>query len=448
MSTSLAIKVSHLTKVYKLYDKPIDRLKESLHPLKRKYHKDFYALNDVSFEIKKGETVGIIGKNGAGKSTLLKIITGVLTPTSGSVHVNGRIASLLELGAGFNPEYTGLENIYLQGTLMGYSREEMKIKIEGILLFADIGDFIYQPVKTYSSGMFARLAFAVAINVEPDILIVDEALSVGDALFQKRCFQKMEELVTNGVTLLFVSHDQESIRTLTNKAILLKFGKILAIGSSSEVVLAYRKELHDQETEHLKNAVKKLNEQKVKAVEIKTEKIEKSTENIPKRSDKLSFGDGDAEIVNVRVYNEKMEEWSIFYPLEKIIIIVDCKVLKKLTHLNVALRIRNKEGLKIYSWGTLNQDIEILANRSDGNVFWENFFEEGEQFSVRFEFESPFGTNLYEIQASISEEETPDYMNQTILHWKDEAAFFQGVVSMKEYFFGGAFDLKMKAELS
>ena len=190
MNKNTAIKVTNLSKVYKLYDKPADRLKESLHPLKKKYHKEFYALNDVSFEIKKGETVGIIGKNGAGKSTLLKIITGVLTPSGGHVHVNGRIASLLELGAGFNPEYTGVENIYLQGTLMGYTKEEMESKIQAILDFADIGDFVYQPVKSYSSGMFARLAFAVAINVEPDILIVDEALSVGDVFFQNKCFKK------------------------------------------------------------------------------------------------------------------------------------------------------------------------------------------------------------------------------------------------------------------
>ena len=195
-----AIKVSHLTKVYKLYDKPVDRLKESLHPLKKKYHKDFYALNDVSFEIKKGETVGIIGKNGAGKSTLLKIITGVLTPSSGHVHVNGRIASLLELGAGFNPEYTGIENIYLQGTLMGYSHSEMESKIDGILAFADIGDFVHQPVKSYSSGMYARLAFSVAINVEPDILIVDEALSVGDMYFQQKCMDKIISMQKNNIT--------------------------------------------------------------------------------------------------------------------------------------------------------------------------------------------------------------------------------------------------------
>ena len=220
-----AIKVSHLTKVYKLYDKPIDRLKESLHPLKKQYHKDFYALNDVSFEIKKGETVGIIGKNGAGKSTLLKIITGVLTPTSGHVHVNGRIASLLELGAGFNPEYTGIENIYLQGTLMGYTHSEMEAKIDEILAFADIGDFVHQPVKMYSSGMFARLAFAVAMNVEPDILIVDEALSVGDMRFQQKCYRKFREFQESNKTILFVTHDTTTIINYCTHTIWISDGK-------------------------------------------------------------------------------------------------------------------------------------------------------------------------------------------------------------------------------
>ena len=239
MMNNIAIKVSHLTKVYKLYDKPVDRLKESLHPLKKKYHKEFYALNDVSFEIKKGETVGIIGKNGAGKSTLLKIITGVLTPSSGHVHVNGRIASLLELGAGFNPEYTGIENIYLQGTLIGYTRDEMESKIHNILTFADIGDFVYQPVKMYSSGMFARLAFAVAINVEPDILIVDEALSVGDAAFQNKCIRKMEEIGKKGITILFVSHDTQTINKFCNYVIWLNNGMIKEQGTPITILENY-----------------------------------------------------------------------------------------------------------------------------------------------------------------------------------------------------------------
>ena len=235
----VAISVKHLTKIYKLYDKPVDRLKESLHPLKKSYHRDFYALNDVSFEIKRGETVGIIGKNGAGKSTLLKIITGVLTPTSGSVHVNGRIASLLELGAGFNPEYTGIENIYFQGSLMGYTRGEMESKIDDILAFADIGDFVHQSVKMYSSGMFARLAFAVAINVDPDVLIVDEALSVGDMRFQNKCIRKMEEIGNKGTTILFVTHDTQSVNKFCSKAIWLDGGSIYQQGEPFVILQNY-----------------------------------------------------------------------------------------------------------------------------------------------------------------------------------------------------------------
>jgi teichoic acid transport system ATP-binding protein len=255
---NIAIKVSHLTKVYKLYDKPVDRLKESLHPLKKKYHKEFYALNDVSFEIKKGETVGIIGKNGAGKSTLLKIITGVLTPSSGHVHVNGRIASLLELGAGFNPEYTGVENIYLQGTLMGYNREEMEEKIDTILEFADIGDFVHQQVKTYSSGMFARLAFAVAINVDPDILIVDEVLSVGDARFQAKSIKKMESIKKKGTTILFVSHGIEQVKRFCQKAIWIDKGKIRQIGDQASVGDMYTDSLHLESLENSKDEEKSL----------------------------------------------------------------------------------------------------------------------------------------------------------------------------------------------
>lgn len=175
-----AIKVADVTKVYRLYEKPIDRLKESMSISHKNYHRDFYALNQLSFHVKKGETVGIIGTNGSGKSTILKIITGVLTPTTGEVAVDGKISALLELGAGFNMDYTGIENIYMNGTMMGYTKKEMDAKLQDILDFAEIGDFVYQPVKTYSSGMFVRLAFALAINVDPEILIVDEALSVGD----------------------------------------------------------------------------------------------------------------------------------------------------------------------------------------------------------------------------------------------------------------------------
>ncbi|WKL04008.1 ABC transporter ATP-binding protein [Paenibacillus amylolyticus] len=241
MNSDVAIKVEGLTKTYKIYENPIDRLKEGLNPFKKSYHRDFNALNQVSFELKKGDALAIIGKNGSGKSTLLKIITGVLTPSSGKVTVNGKISALLELGAGFNPEYTGLENIYLNGTIMGYSKEQVDEKIEDILNFADIGEFIKQPVKSYSSGMFARLAFAVAINVDPDILIVDEALSVGDIHFQAKCYRKFDEFKEKGKTILFVSHSLDSVIRYCNTAILLDEGQLIDQGSPKEMVDIYKR---------------------------------------------------------------------------------------------------------------------------------------------------------------------------------------------------------------
>ena len=240
MSNDWAIKIEHLSKVYKIFDKPTDRVKEALNPFKKRYSKDFYALNDVSLSIKKGETVGIIGKNGAGKSTLLKIITGVLTPTSGNIQVNGRIASLLELGAGFNPEMSGIENIYMNGTIMGYTKEEMDERLQDIINFADIGEFINQPVKMYSSGMFARLAFAVNSNLEPDVLIVDEALSVGDFMFQFKCMKRFKEMQKKGITILFVTHSVQQVLTTCNRAIFLHGGsKIDDSNDVEEVVYHY-----------------------------------------------------------------------------------------------------------------------------------------------------------------------------------------------------------------
>lgn len=242
-----AIEIKHLEKVYKLYDKPMDRLKESLGLTRQKKYREHYALRDVSFEVEQGQMVGIIGTNGSGKSTILKIITGVLSPTAGEVKVNGRISALLELGAGFNYEYTGLENIYLNGTMIGFSREEIDEKLQSILDFADIGEFIHQPVKTYSSGMFVRLAFAVAINIDPEILIVDEALAVGDVFFQAKCYRKFEEFKKLGKTILFVSHDLGSISKYCDKVVLLNQGVKLDEGSAKEMVDLYKKVLVHQE---------------------------------------------------------------------------------------------------------------------------------------------------------------------------------------------------------
>ena len=234
------IEVTDLCKVYKLYNKPTDRLKESLGLSRKKQFKEHYALKHVDLTIKKGESVGIIGTNGSGKSTILKIITGVLSKTSGDVKVNGRISALLELGAGFNMEYTGIENIYLNGTMIGFTEAEIDARLQDILDFADIGDFVHQPVKAYSSGMFVRLAFAVAINIDPEILIVDEALSVGDVFFQAKCYRKFEEFKKMGRTILFVSHDLSSISRYCDRVILLNKGVKLEEGSPKQMVDMYK----------------------------------------------------------------------------------------------------------------------------------------------------------------------------------------------------------------
>lgn len=241
-----AISVEDVTKVYKLFERPIDRLKESLRPGHKEYHTKFYALNHISFQVEKGQFVGIIGTNGSGKSTILKIITGVLTPTAGTVTVDGRISALLELGAGFNMEYTGIENIYMNGTMMGYSRQEMDRKLPEILEFADIGDFVYQPVKTYSSGMFVRLAFALAINVDPEILIVDEALAVGDVFFQAKCYKKINEIRESGTTVILVTHDMGTIIKYCDKVIVLNRGQFIAEGEPGRMVDLYKKILAGQ----------------------------------------------------------------------------------------------------------------------------------------------------------------------------------------------------------
>ncbi len=242
-----AIRLKDVSKVYKLYNKPKDRLFDAFGLLRgKRAPKLNHALNNVSMEIKKGETVGIIGTNGSGKSTILKIITGVLSENSGDVEINGRISALLELGAGFNQQYTGIENVYLNGTMMGFTDEEIKAKLPEILEFADIGDYVYQPVKTYSSGMFVRLAFAVAINIDPEILIVDEALSVGDVFFQAKCYAKFEEFKRKGKTIVFVSHDLSSIAKYCDRVYLLNKGKMLGEGNPKEMIDLYKRVLVGQ----------------------------------------------------------------------------------------------------------------------------------------------------------------------------------------------------------
>lgn len=303
VSDQTAIDVERVTKIYRLYETPMKRLQESLNPFGKKYHNDFYALRDVSMKVKRGETVGIIGPNGAGKSTLLKIITGVISPSSGQATVNGKISALLELGAGFNPQISGLENVYYNGTLIGFTKDEMDRKLDSILSFADIGDFIHQPVRTYSSGMFVRLAFAVAVHIEPEILIVDEALSVGDVMFQSKCFRKIKSLMEGGVTTLFVTHNMNTVTSLCNRAYLIDGGRICDCGTPKQVTLSYYR--LQREREHARLDKGRLDGAGKGSPAPAAPMASARAENQPGEE---RFGLGSAKIVDFAVLNEEGKE--------------------------------------------------------------------------------------------------------------------------------------------
>ena len=360
-----AITVKDVTKIYKLYDKPIDRLKEALNPFHKEYHKKFYALNNLSFEVKKGETVGIIGTNGSGKSTILKIITGVLTPTTGEVEVNGVISALLELGAGFNMDYTGIENIYMNGTMMGFSKKEMDAKLQEILDFADIGDFVYQPVKTYSSGMFVRLAFALAINVEPEILIVDEALSVGDVFFQSKCYRRMEEIRQKGTTILMVTHDMGSIIKYCDKVVLLNKGNFVAEGAPGHMVDLYKKILagqmegleaaKDVDSDFSGETAEK--EQKEKTYQLPHGKLMKDSLTI--NSNRTEYGDGRAEIYDLGLFDQRGNLTNLLLKGEEFTIKEKIRFAAPIQSPIFTYTIKDKKGTDLTGTNTMFEGTDI-----------------------------------------------------------------------------------------
>lgn len=346
-----AVRVEHLQKIYKLYNKPMDRLKESLSLTKKKLYREYYALNDVSFCVEPGETVGIIGTNGSGKSTILKIITGVLSPTAGTVEVDGRISALLELGAGFNGEYSGLENVYLNGTMMGFAREEIDQRLDAILKFADIGDFIHQPVKTYSSGMFVRLAFAVAINIDPEILIVDEALSVGDVFFQAKCYHKFEEFKDMGKTILLVSHDLGSVGKYCDRVVLLNQGVKVDEGDPKRIIDLYKKILVGQEQPQ----EEKPQEERVPIAQAG----ERWRDHLQVNPQLLEYGEKKAEIIDFAILDE---EGLITNAVDKG---SQCQIRMKV-HFYVpvqepifAYTIKNLRGTEISGTNTMYEDVSI-----------------------------------------------------------------------------------------
>lgn len=367
MQSNLAINVCDVTKIYRLYDKPIDRLKESISLTHKKYHKEFFALDKISFSVEKGSTVGIIGTNGSGKSTILKIITGVLNPTTGSVEVDGNISALLELGAGFNMDYTGIENIYMNGTMMGFSREQMEAKLPEILEFADIGDFVYQPVKTYSSGMFVRLAFALAINVEPEILIVDEALSVGDVFFQAKCYRRMEEIRKTGTTILMVTHDMGSVIKYCDKVILLNKGEFLAEGPAGEMVDLYKKILAGRMDDLEADLAKRLDSNFSDMMELNND-INKThakeyhglmKEKISINPNKTEYGDGRAEIYDLGLLDSKGELTNLLLKGEEFTIREKIRFNANIEAPIFTFTIKDKKGTELSGTNTMFEGVEV-----------------------------------------------------------------------------------------
>ena len=394
----IAIKAEHLTKIYRIYEREIDRLKETFHPFHKRYSRDFYALDDVSFEIRRGENVGLVGKNGAGKSTLLKIITGVLTPTSGTLQVNGRIASLLELGAGFNPDMTGVENIYMNGLLIGHSRSVMDAKLDDIIAFADIGEFINQPVKTYSSGMFARLAFAVNAFVEPDILIVDEALSVGDAFFQSKCMDKMRSMIQGGVTVIFVSHDTFAVKNLCERAFLMKSGKVLMDASAKEVVEVYRNmlvesrgELTDAQAEFQNHLADNLRGKQTSNENISAESLERGKETLFKRATYQRGGDGRAVFDNVQLLDLSGNLINEVIFGQSVILRMVVRFKSDVAFLGMGYHIRNATGIDLVYTDSRFNDTKAIVDAKAGEVY-----------VIDWQFKVELRQELYDIACVIS----------------------------------------------
>ena len=410
----LAIHVEGLNKVYRLYDHNRDRLIDSLGLARKKRYREHFALNNVDLDVYQGECVGIIGTNGSGKSTILKIITGVLNPTSGTVQVNGRISALLELGAGFNYEYNGIENVYLNGTMIGFSEKEIDEKLQDILDFADIGDYVYQPVKTYSSGMFVRLAFAVAINIDPEILIVDEALSVGDVFFQAKCYHKFEEFKKQGKTILFVSHDLSAISKYCDRAVLLNQGVKLGEGSPREMIDIYKQVLVGQY--ELPSGDKKAN--LAADEDIRKAAAEKVDGKNPQA---LEYGTKEAEIVEYYMTDGAGLRTSAILKGDPFTLHMKVRVHKDLQAPIFALSIKNIKGVEITGTNTMVER-SFLESVKAGEVLEITFTQK-----VRLqggEYLLSLGVTGYEGDSFTVYHRLYDILNLTVISDHDTVGYF------------------------
>ena len=362
-----AVEFQGVSKSYAIYDAPGDRLKELLSLNRLKRHQDFWALHDVSFEVKRGETFCIVGENGSGKSTLLQMVAGILHATSGTVGVYGRVSALLELGAGFNPEFSGRDNVYLNGSILGLTTRQIDQRYQDIAAFAEIGDFIDQPVKTYSSGMVVRLAFAVAINVDPEILLVDEALAVGDIYFRQRCMRKVHELRQRGITILFVSHAVSDVKAIGDRVLWLDHGRMIDCGEPDRVVSKYLAAMTEKDSTYLllKSAA---DPQRRLGGPIQAPEIVETIPNIDHR-----FGDGRAAIIGIAVLDEQGRAVPILEPSTRIVVRISVRATADVALPIVGFMLRNQLGMDFSGTNTAREGYE-LAPLQPGDVTTVDFY--------------------------------------------------------------------------
>jgi ABC-type polysaccharide/polyol phosphate transport system ATPase subunit len=425
-----ALRVESVAKQYRIYEHPSDRLVESLTRGRVKRHREFWALREVSFEVEKGTTTGIVGANGSGKSTLLQIITGTLEPTHGAVFIEGRVAALLELGAGFNMEFTGLENVYMNTALMGFSRRETDRRLKEIERFAEIGDFIHQPVKTYSSGMYVRLAFAVAVNTEPDVLVIDEALSVGDTVFQHRCVRRIREMQAAGTTVLFVSHDTTLVRALCSRAILLNAGRMIADGEPVDVLNRYQRLIMAREEAYNDaGALASTNDARSSATndvvarsadenEVdRTLRNESPADHASNSSSvtvaraPLSYtyrhGNGDAEIVAAELIDAKGEPVELIDSGDAVRVRMKILFQRDIEQPVCGFMIRNRHGINIYGTNTEQRGLALGAARA------------GDLIEAEFAFDCWLGQEHYFVSVAAHSAEGVAF------DWMDGVIFFR-----------------------
>lgn len=417
----IAIRVQNISKCYHIYDRPHDRLKQSLfsklqrfiRTQPKQYHREFWALKNISFEVQRGETVGIIGRNGSGKSTLLQLICGIIHPTGGTLHTEGRVAALLELGSGFNPEFTGRENVYMNAAVLGLSREETDARFDEISAFADIGDFIEQPVKTYSSGMYVRLAFAVNVHVDADILIVDEALAVGDSFFQAKCMSRMKKIVESGSTILFVSHDINSIKALCERTLWIDNGVGRAFGKTANVSMAYSEDWINRanakyfltNVEEKGNPISNINEPQVESCNIATG-IRFSARS----------GTGQAKIVSFQGYsgNKLLGDTPLdFGSILRLVCLIE--INQRCNQLVVALHIKDPN----------NQHL-VGVNSGALTGLYDRTWNQGERLKLEFKLPIRLQAGRYSITALISSlADVSSYSDVNIVDWIDDVGIFE-----------------------